>query len=86
MQKYATYMLSTSLQYTNICTAANMHIYTIYMPNVCNKYAYNFRTECQEMHLCAFICQLYTEISLPYMLYTNNMQIWAGRNLQLCML
>ena len=82
MQKYANnaiYMLSTSLQYIQIY-AANMHMYTIYMPYVCNKYAYNFKTECQEMHLCALTCQLYTEISLPYMLYTKHMQV------QLCML
>ena len=33
-----------------------------------NKYAYNIQTVCQELHLYAFICQLYIEICLPYVL------------------
>ena len=35
---------------------------------MCNKYAYNIQTLCQELHLYAFICQLYIEICLPYVL------------------
>ena len=51
------------------------------MQHICNKYAYNIQTVRQDMHLYAFICQLCTEICLPYVLiYIKYMQA------EMCML
>ena len=51
--------------------AVNRHIYTIYMPYICNKHAYNIQTVCQDMHLYAFII-------IILFLYDRNMPAISG--------
>ena len=57
-------------QYASIMQiyAVNMQTYTIYMPHICNKYAYNIQTLCQDLKFSSygFICHLDTEICLQY--------------------